>query len=83
MALETGGESAELIYGLVIGVFFMVILLLFLFALYVEPYKMMAKQILFKEMMKHEEGTELDDYEKTLLKRQGLDTKRNTRRNSR
>ena len=83
VAFETGTESAELIFGLIIAVFFMVVLLLFLFSLYVEPVKMMTKQVFYNVLMNHKKSDEYDDYEEVLLERQGLNSKRNSRRNKR
>lgn len=83
VAFETGTESAELIYGLIIAVFFMVVLLLFLFSLYVEPFKMMTKQVFYNELMNHKSADKYDDYEEVLLERQGLDPSSNRNRNKR
>ncbi|GEK88838.1 Protein of unknown function [Alkalibacterium putridalgicola] len=78
---ETGAESAELIYGLLVAVFFMTLLIVFLFSIYVEPFKMMSKQVFYTELVNHTREETYDDYEEVLLKRQGLDSSKNTKRN--
>lgn len=68
--------SIELVFGLIVALLLMLGILLVVFALYVEPFKMMTKQA-FYEYIAHPEGEDpYDDFEKELLQRQGLDRKK-------
>lgn len=76
VGLEMGAEGAELIFGVVFAMIFLVGVIVLLFALYVEPYKMVSKQMFFHELNKSQDDSPYDSFEKELLKKQGLD-KRN------
>ena len=73
--LELGTEGAQLIYGVFFAVLSIAGLLLILFSLYVEPYKMVSKQVFYKELINRDNNDTYDDFEKELLEKQGLTRK--------
>ncbi|GAA0358822.1 DUF975 family protein [Alkalibacterium iburiense] len=73
VGLEMGAEGTELILGVVLAILFIVGVVLLLFALYVEPYKMTSKQVFYEEMNKPNDESPYDEFEQELLKKQGLD----------
>ncbi|MCC5895704.1 MAG: DUF975 family protein [Alkalibacterium sp.] len=76
VGLETGQDGAELIFGVVLAFLLMIGLVLLLFSLYVEPYKMVSKQAFYQFIAHPAEEDPYDDFEKELMDRQGL--KRNS-----
>lgn len=70
--LEMGQEEAELIFGVVLALMLMIGLVIVLFSLYVEPYKMVSKQVFYQFIAHPADKDPYDDFEKELMDRQGL-----------
>lgn len=68
--------SIELVFSLIVALLLMLGILLLIFALYVEPFKMMTKQAFYEYIAHPDDEETYDDFEKELLKRQGLDRKK-------
>jgi uncharacterized membrane protein len=68
--------SIELVFSLIVALLLMLGILLLIFALYVEPFKMMTKQAFYEYIAHPGDEETYDDFEKELLKRQGLDRKK-------
>lgn len=79
IGIEMGPEGVELIYGMLFAVLLMLGLLLILFSLYVEPKKMVTKQVFYRRIFSPETDETYDEFEKKLLKDQGLLQKHNRR----
>lgn len=73
VGIDMGQEGIELIFGMLFGVFFILGLLLIFFSLFVEPRKMISKQIFYRELTSPPRNEkDYDDFEQKLLKKQGL-----------
>lgn len=77
VGLEMGQEGAELIFGVVLAFLLIIGLVLLLFSLYIEPYKMVSKQAFYQFIAHPAVEDPYDDFEKELMDRQGMKGKRN------
>lgn len=69
LAFEMGAETTNLILGLLAMSLFIFGIILLLFALYVEPYKMISKQLFFQEIKNRNHETFLEENEQEMLNR--------------
>lgn len=68
---EMGQEMLEIIFGMLFSVLFMLGIVLIVFALFVEPRKMVSKQVFYRSLTQTDQE-KYDEFEQELLKKQGV-----------